>query len=107
MEKEKENNSISRRQFMGRAATLSAFFIVPRYVLGGKGYVAPSDQITLGFIGVGKQGTGLQQSFLSTGEVQILAACDVYAAKTKNFIDKANAFYADKAGKTNYKSCSP
>lgn len=107
MQKEKTNPAITRRQFMGRAATLSAFFIVPRYVLGGKGYTAPSDMITLGFIGNGRQGLGLQKSFLNTGEAQILATCDVYAAKTKNFTDKANAFYAGKAGKVDYKSCSP
>ena len=107
MQKEKTNSGITRRQFMCRAATLSAFFIVPRYVLGGKGYTAPSDMITLGFIGNGKQGLNLQRSFLNTGEAQILATCDVYAAKTKNFIDKANAFYAGKAGKADYKSCTP
>ncbi len=63
--------------------------------------------ITLGFIGNGRQGLGLQRSFLSTGEAQIVATCDVYAAKTKNFIDKANAFYANKTGKADYKSCTP
>ena len=46
----------SRRSFVKngfRAAV--AFTIVPRFVLGGKGYLPPSDRINLVFIGTGKQ----------------------------------------------------
>lgn len=77
--------------------------IVPRYVLG-KGYVAPSDKINLGFIGAGRQAFNLQKYFLNTGEAQITAACDVYQAKEQNFINMVNAFYAEKAGQTKYQS---
>ena len=107
MENQNVKATITRRKFIGNATALSAFFIVPRYVLGGKGFLAPSDKITLGFIGNGRQGLNLQRSFLSTGEVQILAASDVYKSKTQNFVNKVNAFYADKSGKVDYKSCSP
>lgn len=106
MQEEKTNPGITRRKFIGQATALSAFFIIPRHVLGGKGYIAPSDKITIGFIGNGKQGLNLQRSFLSTGEVQILATCDVYKAKTKNFVDKLNAFHVEnKVAKNAYKSC--
>jgi hypothetical protein len=56
-----KNQAITRRKFIshGLAAT-ATFFIVPRFVLGGKNYVPPSDRIVLGFIGTGKQATGLQ-----------------------------------------------
>ena len=37
-----ENHQISRRAFAGAAAS---FLIVPRHVLGGAGYIAPSEQI--------------------------------------------------------------
>ncbi len=67
-----EKNHISRRKFLGNAAALSAFFIVPRHVLGGKGFIAPSDMITLGFIGAGRQANSLQRSFLNTGEGKII-----------------------------------
>ena len=46
----------NRRSFLHTAAGASAFVIVPRHVLGGAGYVAPSDKITLGWIGTGTQG---------------------------------------------------
>jgi hypothetical protein len=48
---------LSRRKFLlagGAAAT--AFTIVPRHVLGGPGFVAPSEKITLAYIGCGTQG---------------------------------------------------
>ena len=58
----KKENEINRRDFVGKAAaSLAGFMIVPRFVLGGQKpdgsrYLAPSDMITLGFIGTGKQG---------------------------------------------------
>ena len=54
-------NAINRRKFIEKSAVLSAFMIVPRFVLGGKGYTAPSDMITLGHIGAGKQAFGLKR----------------------------------------------
>ncbi|MDB5260984.1 MAG: ycjS [Adhaeribacter sp.] len=100
-------NGISRRQFIGKAAAITAFMIVPRYVLGGKGYVAPSDMINLGFIGTGRQSGGLRNNFLNSGQAQIVAACDVYGSKLKDFTEKANKFYAEKAGQQQYLGCKP
>jgi predicted dehydrogenase len=88
--------SVSRRKFIKSVAVLSAFSIVPRYVLGGKGYLPPSDMIGLGFIGTGRQSTGLMRNFLTTGETQILAACDVYPIKLQNFVDQLNKFSTEK-----------
>jgi predicted dehydrogenase len=106
MEKEKHSPAgLSRRKFIGKAAALTAFMIVPRYVLGGPGYIAPSDMINLAFIGTGRQGGGLRNNFLKTGEVQIVAACDVYGAKLKDFTDKVHQFYASKTDQPNYQGC--
>lgn len=80
-----KKTTITRRKFLATGAALSAVFIVPRSVLGGKGYIAPSDRITLGFIGNGRQGHNLLRSFLGTGEVQVLATSDVYKAKRDDF----------------------
>lgn len=80
-----EKKGITRRKFLSNAAVLSSFFIVPRHVLGGKDYTAPSDMITLGFIGTGRQGFSLQKSFFNTGEVKIIGACDVYTEKAASF----------------------
>jgi len=106
MEKDYKPDNISRRQFIGKAAAITAFMIVPRYVLG-KGYVAPSDKINLGFIGTGRQSGGLRSNFLNSGEAQIIAACDVYQSKLTDFTQKVNKYYADKAGQVKYESCKP
>ncbi|MGZ3752121.1 MAG: Gfo/Idh/MocA family protein, partial [Mucilaginibacter sp.] len=107
MKKEPGNeNAISRRAFIGKAAVISAFTIVPRFVLGGKGYTAPSDLITLGFIGTGKQASGLKGSFLDTNEVKIIAAADVYGSKLKRFADEVNQYYATKAAQSQYAGCA-
>lgn len=67
-----EAASLSRRAFAGTAA----FSIVPRHVLGGAGYVPPSDKITLASVGMGFQGTMVTMSFLSRPDVQVVAVCD-------------------------------
>ena len=69
-------SNIARRKFMGSAAASGAFTIVPRHVLGGSGYVAPSDKITLGHIGMGTQGFAELGGLLAEPEIQIVAVCD-------------------------------
>ncbi len=65
-----------RRSFMVSAAATAAFTIVPRHVLGGTGYVAPSDKITLGHIGMGTQSFSELGGLLARPEIQIVAVCD-------------------------------
>ncbi len=73
-----EAGNISRRDFVSRVAgAAAALTIVPRHVLGGLGFVAPSDKITAACIGVGAQGTRVMLDFLGMPEIQIIAVCDV------------------------------
>ena len=65
----------NRRTFLGTAAA-TAFTIIPRHVLGGQGGVAPSDKITLAYIGVGTQGLREMPALLAAPEIQIVAVCD-------------------------------
>ena len=77
-EAESRAEAISRRAFVAAAAsTLTALTIVPRSVLGGPGYVAPSERITAACIGVGAQGTRVMMDFLKHPDMQIVALCDV------------------------------
>lgn len=60
MEKETEKSGMSRRKFINSVAlTGAAFSIVPRNVLGGKGYTAPSDKLNIAVIGVGGKGRSI------------------------------------------------
>src|SRR5260370_9097224 len=68
---------VSRRKFLGQgAATAMAFSIVPRHVLGGPGFVPPSDKVNIAFIGVGSQGLRVMLHFLKEPDVQGVAVCD-------------------------------
>jgi hypothetical protein len=50
-------DQISRGKFLaGTAATTAAFTIVPRHVLGGAGYTAPSEMLNVAGVGVGGMG---------------------------------------------------
>ena len=67
---------ISRRQFLKSALyTAGAFTIVPRHVLGGSGFTAPSDQLTKAVIGVG--GMGKYHLQRVNPSARLLAVCDV------------------------------
>lgn len=66
--------SNSRRSFIRNSVgALAAFTIVPRHVLGGPGYLAPSDQLTKAVIGVGGMGRG----HFAYGGTRTVAVCDV------------------------------
>ncbi|MFN7996587.1 MAG: Gfo/Idh/MocA family oxidoreductase [Bryobacteraceae bacterium] len=68
---------LNRRKFLERAAgTAAAFTIVPRHVLGGPQYVAPSDKVTLAYIGLGTQGIRELLELLPCNDVQVVAVCD-------------------------------
>lgn len=99
-----ENMSkFSRRKFIRNTAlTVGAFTIVPRFVLG-KGYTAPSDRVTLGFIGLGRQSGGLANRFTTMTEAQIVAASDVFPGKMKAFQERVAGLYSEHRGIDNYK----
>ena len=94
MKKDSKGN-IDRRRFIGTGLmAAAALTIVPRHVLG-RGFLAPSDMITLGFIGTGKQARYLVTEFVR--RARVIAGCDVYAAKLDRFKAITEALH-EKAG---------
>jgi len=76
-----------RREFIGSAAKASlALTIVPRHVLGGPGYIAPSDKLTLAYIGCGTQGMREMTELIANPQLQIVAVCDPNK-KSTNYVD--------------------
>lgn len=80
----------TRRDFIKKGALAAAgFMIVPRFVLGGKGYRAPSDMLTVASVGCGGKGQSDIAMFARSGKANIAYLCDVdekQAATTfKNF----------------------
>lgn len=84
---------IPRRNFLRTGALgFAAFTIVPRRVLGGPAFIPPSDRITLGFIGTGKQARGsLLPSFAD--KARIVAVCDVDSQKMEKFRNVTQSLY--------------
>jgi len=78
----KSNNPSSRRKFLKSALVAGAgFTIIPRHVLGGNGYIPPSDQLTKAIIGVGGMGRG----HIPYEGTRVIAICDV----DRNHLDQA------------------
>ncbi len=64
----------NRRDFLKKTvAGVAAFTIVPRHVLGGSGFLAPSDELTRAIIGVGGMGRG----HIGYQDGRLVAICDV------------------------------
>jgi predicted dehydrogenase len=70
-------HAIARRTFVRAAGAAGAgLVIVPRHVLGGQGYRAPSDTVNVGCIGVGGMGRNDVRGIAGAGG-NIYALCDV------------------------------
>jgi predicted dehydrogenase len=77
----------SRREFIKNSALAAgAFMIVPRYVLGGKGYTAPSDRLVVAGVGAGGKGQSDIASFFKSGKAEIGYLCDVDDRRAANSV---------------------
>ena len=109
---------LSRRRFLSRTTTaLTAAFaaptIIPASALGQNGLIAPSERVTMGFIGVGTQGGGhllggawtyVAGGYAGRPDVQVLAVCDVWQDRRERACQRVNDHYAQVYGK-NYQPC--
>lgn len=86
--------SLTRRQLLQRAAAASSAIafpaIVPESALGRGGFVAPSERIVLGGLGVGNRGAHVLGGMLEEKDVQFVAICDIKKAsrdRVKGLVD--------------------
>ncbi len=88
---------ISRRSFLTSASATAASlpFIVPSQVWGAQ--TKPSDRLTMGFIGVGKQNRGLLNGFLHR-DTRVLAVCDVDTTRRNTAQKTVNDHYKQTSG---------
>ena len=95
-------NRINRREFVkgigaGAVAAIGLPYVISSKVLANP----PSGRITLGFIGMGKQGRGLLWSFLQQPGCRVVAVCDVDEQKlgrAKAMVDDCYAMLGECAG---------
>ena len=113
------SNGITRRGFLRRGvgvlgAAVAAPYVAPAAALGLGGAVAPSERVTMGFIGLGGQGTGhllggawtyLTGGYVARKDVQVLGVCDVWRGRREGAFKRVNHYYASATGKGTYKAC--
>jgi len=96
------DNRISRRRFLKKTAGLCfgavAFpYVVRSTALGKAGSISPGSRITMGMIGVGGHGTGVNlRSFLAQPDAQVLAVCDVDKTRCERGREIVNKKYDNK-----------
>ena len=99
----------SRRAFLRQTAIPAMAAVAPsiisRTALGLGGVSAPSDRITLGFIGIGCMGQGHLAHLLTYPDVQVVAVCDVDTWRRENAQRNVNEAYTARRGAGNNDGC--
>jgi len=91
----REARGRSRRQFIATTASaVAAATILPRHVLGGPGFVAPSDKVNVAIIGAGGQGRTNARSLFEEKDCQVIALADPCEEW-----DLSEYYYGGKAGR--------
>lgn len=94
----------NRRQFLSRTAVvatagMTAPLIVPATALGRGMLAAPSERVTIGMLGTGRQAciVNLQRQMLKMPDVQIVAVCDVDSWRLNHAREMVEQAYAERA----------
>jgi myo-inositol 2-dehydrogenase/D-chiro-inositol 1-dehydrogenase len=103
----RKTNVVTRRQFLKGSAVAAAGVLVPTIVPASVfGADAPSNRITIGFVGVGRMGSGDMRELLGFKEVQIIAVCDLDANRVRYAQKTVEAHYAKQSAGGTYKGCT-
>jgi hypothetical protein len=71
------------------------------------GAIAPSNRITMGFIGTGRQAAGANiPQFMALPEVQVVAVCDVDSWRLGQAREQVETYYARQSHGGDYKGCA-
>ena len=86
--------NLNRRDFLKTASMLGAAapFILPSKVWGADS--APSNRLTMGFIGMGTQSRGLLSNFLAQ-QTRVVAVCDVDTTRRNDAKQKVDKHYGN------------
>jgi predicted dehydrogenase len=87
--------NLDRRTFLKSAAlACAAPLILPSRVWAAD--VKPNDQITMGFIGTGKQSRHLLSAFINDKRVRVVAVCDVDTTRRTDAQQRVISFYGNR-----------
>lgn len=74
---------MKRRKFISSTAAAAGLTIIPRNILGGKGFTAPSDRINVACVGTGTQGTRVLLQLLHIPDLQVITVADPVLEDTR------------------------
>ena len=100
----KSSLSLNRRHFLKTAILAGSAPLVLRSSLFAAD-AAPSKQVTLGFIGLGAQGSGLLGNCLGRNDFRVLAVCDVDTTRRNLAKQSVQERYAQATKSGDYKGC--
>src|SRR5215212_6878910 len=89
-----DSQPTTRRHFIATTAAAAAITIVPRHVLGGPRFVAPSDKVNVALIGAGGQGLHNTRALFEEDDCQVIALADPAEAW-----DLSQWYYGGKSGR--------
>ena len=93
--KNNQQKKLSRRKFIrGTVISATGITIIPRHVLGGPGFISPSDKVNIGIVGVGGRGKRNVQALLELEDVQVTCIAD-----PATYWDLASFYYQTTAGR--------
>ncbi len=85
-----DSSGPTRRTFIPQAA--AAFTVLPRHVLGGRNYTAPSDKLNIGAVGVGGMGKSYVAGCKSENIAAITDVDDALAAPVRALYPSAKSY---------------
>ena len=92
-----KSSTSSRRTFIQAAsAAVAAPFILPSRSWAAD--AAPNSRVRMGFIGIGKQNTGLMGNFIKDPTVEVVAVCDVDSTRRNAAKETVENHYAKEQG---------
>ncbi|HWE97414.1 MAG TPA: Gfo/Idh/MocA family oxidoreductase [Tepidisphaeraceae bacterium] len=102
-----KRTSLSRRDFVKHSAALAvaAPTVISATALGNDKVDAPSERLTLGFIGIGKQASGHLGALSGRRDTNVLAVCDVHTLRRKAAAETVEKKYVELERK-DYKGCT-
>ena len=91
-----------RRSFLAAAALPT---LIPASALGGRGRCAPSERITLGFLGLGTMASSHLRHLLSFDDVEVIGVCDVWQHRRDAGVKQVNERSARRQGRARGAGC--
>ena len=95
------NQKWTRRRFLSRAiaassTAMSVAYLIPASALGRSGHVAPSNRVTVGMIGMGRQVLAYNLPFfVGQPDCEVVALCDVDRWRLEVTEERTASYYGE------------